>query len=123
MAHPCFLLDEHIPHAIARGLRLRDPAIQIFVIGGKSGEPGIETPDPDLLRWIEEQDCWLVTNNRSSMPKHLSDHLAAGRHIPGILIVPRRLSLGEIIEELHLVWGASQPDDYRDLIVYLPVSR
>jgi hypothetical protein len=123
MPSPCFLLDEHIPHSLARGLLLREPAIQIFVIGGKSGEPGIETPDQDLLRWIEEHGCLLVTNNRSSMPRHLSDHLAAGRHLPGILVVPRRLALGEIVDELHLIWAASQPDEYRDLIVYLPVSR
>jgi hypothetical protein len=119
MANPCFLLDEHIPHAIVRGLRLRDPAIQVFVVGGESGEPGIETPDPELLIWIEEHGCLLATNNRATMPEHLTNHLAAGRHIPGILTVPRRFALGDLIDKLYLIWAASREEDFLDLIVYL----
>ena len=57
------------------------------------------------------------------MPNHLRDHLAAGHHIPGILIAPRRLTLGMVIEELLLIWGASLPDGYCDLIVHLPLAR
>ena len=55
------------------------------------------------------------------MPGHLRDHLAAGRHIPGILVAPFSLNIGALIEELILVWGASQPDGYQDQIVYLPL--
>jgi hypothetical protein len=28
-----------------------------------------------------------------------------------------------VIEELLLIWGASLPDEYRDLIVHLPLAR
>jgi hypothetical protein len=119
MSRPCFLLDEHIPHAILRGLRLRESAIRVFVVGGAFGEPGIETPDPELLVWIEEHGCLLVTNNRATMPEHLANHLAQGRHIPGILIIPRRFTLGATIDILHLIWAASYEDDFFDQIVYL----
>lgn len=122
MSQPCFLLDEHIPRAVARGMERREPAVRVHVLG-QSPAPSISTSDPDLLRWIEEQGCLLVTNNRSTMPIHLREHLAAGRHIPGILIVPRRSTLGMVIEELLLIWGASLPDEYRDLIVHLPLAR
>jgi hypothetical protein len=79
MSPPCFLLDERIPRAIARGLHHREPGIRVFVIGGpEAPTPG--TPDPDLLCWIEERGCLLVTNNRATMPPvHLRNHLAAGR--------------------------------------------
>jgi len=52
---------------------------------------------------------------------HLRDHLAGGRHIPGILVAPFPLDIGALIQELTLVWGASQPDEYQDQIVYLPL--
>ena len=55
------------------------------------------------------------------MPGHLRDHLAVGRHIPGILVAPFPLDIGALIEELILIHGASQPDEYRDQIVYLPL--
>ena len=118
----CFLLDEHITHEIAHGLRQRESNIQAFVIGQPEA-PGLGTPDPDLLHWIEEHGCLLVTNNRSTMPVHLRDHLAIGHHVPGILIIPNRSSLGNIVDQLFLIWAASRPDEYRDRIVYLAVRR
>jgi hypothetical protein len=57
------------------------------------------------------------------MPIHLRAHLAIGRHVPGILIVPKRLALGELIDALHIVWGASFPNEFRDQIVYLRLER
>jgi len=122
MRQYCFLLDEHIPRAVARGIERRELMVQVHVLG-QAPAPVISTSDPDLLRWIEAHGCLLVTNNRSTMPDHLRDHLAAGHHIPGILIVPRRMSLGLVIEELLLIWGASLPDEYRDLIIHLPLAH
>ncbi len=55
------------------------------------------------------------------MPGHLRDHLAAGGHVPGILVVPFPLGIGALVEELILIWGASLPDEYQDQIVYLPL--
>jgi hypothetical protein len=57
------------------------------------------------------------------MPSHLHAHLAAGHHVPGILITPYPLNIGALIAELILVWGASFPHEYQDRIIYLPISR
>ncbi len=32
------------------------------------------------------------------------------------------MSIGETIEELLLIWGASEADEYQDQLVYLPLS-
>ncbi len=119
---PCFLLDEHIPHAIVNGLQRLEPAIRVFVIG-RSNSPAIGTSDPDLLNWIERHNCLLVTNNRSTMPGHLREHLASGHHVPGILIISPRLALRVILDNLHLIWGAGFPNEFKDQIVYLPLKR
>jgi hypothetical protein len=37
---------------------------------------------PEVLLWCEEYGFVLVTNNRSSMPVHLEEHLAQGHRIP-----------------------------------------
>jgi hypothetical protein len=122
MSPPCFLLDENMPHrAIRKLLRRREPEIHVWVIG-QPGAPALGSSDLELLVWIEQHDCLLVTRNRASMPGHLRDHLAAGRHVPGILIMPKRLTEWQVADELHLIWGASLPDEYRDQLVYLPVS-
>jgi hypothetical protein len=56
------------------------------------------------------------------MPRHLSDHLALGRHVPGILVINPATPMGQLIEELVLIAGASEPGEYRDLILYLPLT-
>jgi hypothetical protein len=53
------------------------------------------------------------------MPNHLRDHLAKGRHVPGIIFLSLALDFGEIIEGLVLVWGASLLGEYEDTYVYL----
>jgi hypothetical protein len=53
------------------------------------------------------------------MPVHLRDHLAEGRHVPGIVLLDEALRIGEIVEALLLIWGASFPEEYRDSFVYV----
>jgi len=121
MSQPCFLLDENMAHRTIRKLLLqREPGIRILAVG-QPGVPPIGAPDPALLVWIEEQDCLLVTRNRASMSVHLRDHLTAGRHVPGIFIVPQRMTPWQVSDQLYLIWGASLPDEYQDQIVYLPL--
>ena len=122
MESPGFLLDEHITPVIQAQLLAREPNIRISVIG-EFGAPSKGTPDPDLLRWIEQANFLLVTANRKSMPVHLRDHLAAGHHVPGILILRRQWNLGRVLDELQLIWAARSPDEFRDQIVYLDVQR
>jgi hypothetical protein len=120
MSSPGFILDENVPLAIWAQLRRREPAIRVSVVG-QPDAPSKGTSDPDLLCWIEEQDCLLVTNNRTTMPVHLRDHLAANHHVPGILVLPSPLNLGTIIEDLIQIWGASRPGEFQDQISYLPL--
>jgi hypothetical protein len=86
------------------------------------GAPAKGTQDPEILCWCEDNFFILVTNNRRSMPRHLRDHLAQGRHVPDIFTLNPEMSVGQTIEELLLIWAASYPDEYRDRIIYLPLS-
>jgi len=55
------------------------------------------------------------------MPRHFRYRLGAGKPISGVFIVPQQPSaIGAIIESLLLVWAASQAEEWRNQIVYLP---
>ena len=73
---PRFLLDEHVNRAIQRQLRRLDPRINVLAINDSDAPPA-GTSDPDILLWIEKSGYILVTENRSTIPGHLSDHYAA----------------------------------------------
>lgn len=118
----CFLLDEHVPLAIQERLVLIEPRIRVYTIGDDD-VPSKGTSDADLLRWIEERGCMLVTNNRSTIPVHLRAHINLGRHIPGIVQLPKRMHIGTILADLLLIWEASLPGEFQDQIVYLPLRH
>ena len=113
-----FLADEDLRSAIIEGLRSREPAIDILDVKA-AGLRG--TRDPALLELAAQQDRILITYDRNTMIRHFRKRLDAGRPSPGVLILPQQESaIGEIIESLLLVWAASEADEWRNRIVYLP---
>lgn len=117
---PRYLLDEHVNRAIQRQLRRLDPQIDVLAIGDPDTPPA-GTSDLDILGWLKENGYILVTENRSTLPVHLSDHFAAGRHIPGILWIRPGIGIGRIIEELYLIWFASTAKEYKDRTLFIPL--
>lgn len=113
-----FLADEDIRSAVIEGLCSREPAIDIVDVkrAGLSG-----TKDPALLEIAAAQDRILITYDRNTMTRHFRERLAAGKSSPGLFVVPQqRSAIGDVIEWLLLVWGASEPEEWRNQIVYLP---
>lgn len=117
-----YLLDEHVSPAYRRQLLRRAPELTVYAIGD-SGAPPKRTPDPDLLRWCEKQDFVLVTNDRASMQPHLNDHLAEGRHVPGIFILNANMSFGATVEELLLLAIAAFEGEFSGRLTFLPYSH
>jgi hypothetical protein len=115
-----FLFDENVPLVIPTQLRQAEPAIRFYTIGDGTA-PNKGTPDADILSWIEANGYLLVTNNRATIPVHLQEHLARGHHVPGIVQLPKRMSIRLILEDLLLIYGASEPDEFKDQILYLPL--
>ena len=120
MSKPRFLLDEHVNRAIQRQLRRWNPILEVLAVGDQ-GAPPSGTPDPDILRWIEASGHILVTENRRTIPAHLSAHFAAGRHIPGLLWIRPGAALSEVVETLYLITEVSSSDEYTDRALFIPL--
>ena len=114
-----YLLDEHIPPVYRTQLIYHDPSLTVWMIGDE-GAPVRGTPDPEILRWCEQNHFSLITNNRKSIPQHLADHLAAGYHVPGIFTIDLNMPIGMVLEDLILIAGASNEDEFLDRIAYIP---
>lgn len=115
-----FLIDENISPEYRTQLLRHKPSLTVLAVGDE-GAPSKSTPDPEILKWCEQNEFYLITNNRKSMPQHLSDHLASGHHIPGIFTINRKVKIRLIIEELILIIGASNEEEYIDRITYIPL--
>mgnify|MGYP001558095308 FL=1 len=120
MSYAHFLLDENIDPDLRAALHRNNPEMTVWIIGDP-GAPARGALDPVLLRWCEQNQFALVTNNRSTMPVHLAAHIAGGGHVLGIFIVNPDMSMGETATELILIWDFAESDEFTDQIVYLPL--
>ena len=116
-----FLLDENVDPLYRQELLRREPNMVVWRVGDVSAPPD-GMPDPEILTWCESRSFILITNNRKSMPDHLETHLAQGQHVPGIFVLNAEMGIGETIDELLLIWNASDEQEYRDNIWFLPAS-
>ena len=115
------LLDEHVDPGLRAQLVRRDLDLVVWIIGDP-GAPERGAHDRDILLWCEANGFSLVTSNRRSMPVHLQHHLAAGHHVPGIMVLNPSMTMGTTVDELHLIAAASEAEEYGDLLLYLPLT-
>ncbi len=118
-----FVLDEHLRgplwEAILRHNLHADGSLDVVCVGEAVDLPlGID--DAGILRWAEREQRILATEDRSTMPAHLQEHLESGRHSPGILMVRRGASVRDLLEILLLVSQAGRAAEFADAITYVP---
>jgi hypothetical protein len=99
-----FLADADLSHAIVKGCRRHEPAMD-FLSANEAKLEGV--PDADVLSIAALQDRILVTHNHQTMPQHLGEFLMSGRSSPGVFLFSQQAPIGEVIEALVLVWAAS----------------
>jgi hypothetical protein len=112
-----FLADADFNHAIVKGCRRQEPAMD-FLSANEAKLQGV--PDSDVLALAAEQDRVLVTHDRHTMPRHFGEFLMRGRSSPGVFLVSQHAPIGDVIDELVLVWAASDADEWKDPIVDIP---
>jgi hypothetical protein len=74
-----------------------------------------------VLALAAEQNRILVSHDFQTMPQHFGDFLQARGTSPGVLLVPQYLPIGEAIEELVLIWGASDAQEWENRILRIPL--
>jgi hypothetical protein len=119
---PGFLLDEHLRgplwDAIAdHNAKPGAETLRAYRVGD-SPAPPLGTDDPELLEWAEQESCILVSCDRQTMAGHFRDHLGAGRHAPGLILLPNVFSVADVLEYLILAAYATAPEEWQDRMVY-----
>ena len=114
-----FLADADLNEGIVAGCLRREPEMD-FKSANEGDLEGV--PDPEVLALAAAEDRILVSHDFQTMPRHFGDFLQAGNSSPGVLLVPQRLPMGEAIEELVLIWAASDADEWQNRILKVPLS-
>lgn len=61
-----------------------------------------------------------MTHDYRTMPRAFA-HFVATDTSPGLLIIPQHLSLAAAVDDLLLIWSASEADEWINRIAYLPL--
>ncbi len=101
---------------IVRALRHRHPSMD-FQAGHEAGLEGL--PDEQVLEIATREGRILVSHDVNTMPVHFANFIFR-QNSPGVLLIPQSLPIKIAIEELALIWGASEAEEYTNLITWLP---
>lgn len=112
-----FQADNDLHEDILRSAKRLQPLMDFQRAPDLALHTGVK--DPEVLRLCAEQNRMLVTHDRRSMPSHLLEFIK-NQDSPGIFIISRWLSIGKAAEWLTLYWEASEAEEYRNQIIYIP---
>jgi hypothetical protein len=112
-----FQADADLDGRILRGLRRVSPEIEIrtaFV----AGFTGLE--DTEVLRLASDSGLILVSQDRRTMPGHFARYVERAPS-PGVILLREATSIATAIEELVLIWSASEADEWMNRLVWIPL--
>ena len=75
--------------------------------------------DKDVLKYAAQHNRILVTHDQRTMPKHFSDFIP-NANSSGVIIIPQKLSIQSVVEDLLILWLETEPKDWINRICYLP---
>jgi len=76
--------------------------------------------DLEVLAIAARDGRLLVTSDRQTMPRFFGEFITRTES-SGVIVARQRLAVGEVLEDLALIWTASQAEEWTNRIVYLPL--
>ena len=77
--------------------------------------------DLEVLSLAAQEGRLLVTQDIRTMPRHFAAFLQRGNHSPGVILIPHAIGVAAAIDALVLVWAATEPGEWADRIVKIPL--
>ena len=102
-----FLADVNLNQNILSGVLRRVPEID-FKTAHNAKLHGLS--DAQVLAAAAGEGRILVTQDRRTMPAHFGEFIKTNNS-PGVLLIPRKMTIRRAIEGLILVWVASDAED------------
>lgn len=112
------LADENFKVQIQTGLRRRLPAIDLVSVQDL-GIRGIA--DSEVLAQAASENRVLLTHDVNTVPHCAYERLESGTPMPGVVVVPDRMAIGQAIEELALLIEAGTSRDVDLQVFHLPL--
>lgn len=112
-----FQADADFNEVILRAVQRHEPEID-FQSAPAAELPG--RPDPEVLAITAAAGRVLVSHDRKSMPVYFAEFITRETS-SGLLIVPQHLAIASVVEDLLLIWTATDAEEWVNRIYALPL--
>ena len=79
------------------------------------------TDDRALLAWAAAEGRVLLTSDRQTLISFAYERVRSGAPMPGVIVVRTQAQIGPSVDDILVVVGASQPDEWEGQVIYLPL--
>jgi len=118
MSRVRFLADHDLNEHIVAGVVRREPLIEFQ----RLREVGLrEAKDHEILEYAARQGFIVVSHDVNTMPAAAFARIEGGQPLAGLLMVKQTEPVGPIIENLLLIWQASEIQEWKDQVAFLPM--
>ena len=112
--------DENFNNTIVRGLLRIKPDLDIVRVQ----DVGLSSADDStVLKWAAEEDRILLTHDVATITKYAYERINAGRYMPGVIEISRKVPLGVAIEDILFIAETCEHGELEGQILYLPLSK
>jgi hypothetical protein len=112
-----FQADADLNQIIVSAIMRRVSAID-FRTATAGGLAGLN--DADVLALAARDERILVSHDQVTMPRHFVEFVRSHQS-HGLIVVPQHLALREVVDDLILIWTATQKEEWTNRIAFLPV--
>jgi hypothetical protein len=118
MSQPQFLADHDLNEHIVAGILRREPALILI----RARDIGMhERSDAEVLEYAAEQQLIVVSHDVNTMPAAAFTRIRTGLPVAGLLMVKQSDPVGIIIDDLILIWSASEAEEWQNQVCFLPL--
>ena len=109
--------DADFNHIIILATLRREPSInfQTALVADLA-----DRQDSEVLDLAAREGRLVVTHDRKTMPRHFAEFVVK-QTSPGLLVVPQYLSVASVVEDLVLIWSASEAEEWLNRVSFLPL--
>lgn len=112
-----FQADADLNQILVRACQRAEPEMD-FQTAADAGLIGLS--DPEVLDIVANLERVLVTHDRRTIPRYFAERLVHAWS-NGVIVVPQSMAIRAVVDDLVLIWSASEAEEWVNRIRSLPL--
>jgi hypothetical protein len=118
MSRPTFLVDQDFNEHIVEGLLRREASIDLI----HCRDVGLaEELDANILEYAAGRQRIVLSHDVNTMSAAAAQRIATGLGMSGLFLAPQTCPVRTVIEELFLIWAATEAEEWQNQVRFLPL--